>query len=321
MADIASRMNEYGRREVPFLFIVDFEGNKPFLSPIDQIDPDLILYYVDGFSNTKPFASSSEKKLEFKSIPVSWERYRKAFEHVRTHILHGNSFLLNLTMPSRVEMNLSLRDIFYLSQARYKLWFKGEFVVFSPETFIRIRGRKISAFPMKGTIDAKLPEAEQLLRNNAKELAEHHTIVDLIRNDLSMIAKNVRVDRFQFIDKINTNRKSLLQMSSEISGELPHDYKSRLGDMLLSMLPAGSISGAPKKKTLEIIREAESYDRGYYTGVFGYFDGKNLDSGVMIRFIEKTTDGLIYKSGGGLTSQSIPEEEYRELLDKIYIPL
>ena len=142
-----------------------------------------------------------------------------------------------------------------------------------------------------------------------------------MRNDLGMVAKNVRVDRFQFIDRISTNRKTLLQMSSEISGELPIDYKNRLGDILFSMLPAGSISGAPKKKTLEIISEAEQYDRGFYTGVFGIFDGKTLDSGVMIRFIEKTAGGFIYKSGGGITSQSDPEEEYRELLDKIYIPL
>ncbi len=321
MNDIASRMNEYGRRATPFLFVIDYEKKKPFLSPIDQIDPENILYYLDGFSNAKPDTTSPEKKLEFKSIPVSKERYNKAFETVQSNILHGNSFLLNLTMPSRVEMNLSLRDIFYLSRARYKLWFHDEFVVFSPETFVRIREQKISTFPMKGTIDANLPDAEQHLRHSAKELAEHHTIVDLMRNDLSMVAKNVRVDRFQFIDRISTNRKTLLQMSSEISGELPIDYKNRLGDILFSMLPAGSISGAPKKKTLEIISEAEQYDRGFYTGVFGIFDGKTLDSGVMIRFIEKTAGGFIYKSGGGITSQSDPEEEYRELLDKIYIPL
>ncbi len=87
------------------------------------------------------------------------------------------------------------------------------------------------------------------------------------------------------------------------------------------MLPAGSISGAPKKKTLEVIAEAEQYTRGYYTGVFGIFDGENIDSGVMIRFLEQGPDGLIYKSGGGITAMSNIHEEYQELTDKIYVPL
>ena len=87
----------------------------------------------------------------------------------------------------------------------------------------------------------------------------------------------------------------------------------------MSMLPAGSISGAPKKKTVEIITEAEGYDRGYYTGVFGCFDGENLDSAVMIRFIEKQESGeLLFKSGGGLTVYSDPDSEYREMIDKVY---
>ena len=174
---------------------------------------------------------------------------------------------------------------------------------------------------MKGTIDATLPDAERLLLNNEKELAEHFTIVDLIRNDLSMVAKNVKVDRFRYIDHIKTHRHELLQMSSEISGELPENYHERIGDILFEVLPAGSVSGAPKKKTVEIIRAAEQYERGYYTGIFGIFDGENIDSGVMIRFIEQTTDGLIYKSGGGITAKSNFEEEYQELIDKIYVPL
>ena len=87
------------------------------------------------------------------------------------------------------------------------------------------------------------------------------------------------------------------------------------------MLPAGSISGAPKKKTLEIIEEAEGYDRGFFTGVFGYFDGRNLDSAVMIRFIERQGDQLVFKSGGGVTSFSECKQEYVELIDKVYVPI
>ena len=174
---------------------------------------------------------------------------------------------------------------------------------------------------MKGTIDANLPNAKKRLLENEKELAEHYTIVDLIRNDLSIVAKNVKVKKFQYIEHIKTHRKDLLQMSSEISGELDENWQHRMGEILMTMLPAGSISGAPKKKTLEIIKEAELYDRGYYTGIFGIFDGQNIDSGVMIRYIEKTNEGFIYKSGGGITAKSNWEEEYQELIDKIYIPI
>ncbi len=313
-------LNRLGSRGIPFFFVVDFEAKHPFVCPLDELDTSEVLFEVNGVRNfTK--TDLGKKQLDFKVFPVDRERYFRAFEKVRENILHGNTFLLNLTMPSRMETNFSLKEIFFRSSARYKLWFRDSFVVFSPEIFVRTEGRNISSFPMKGTIDAHLPGAEKRLLRSEKELAEHYTIVDLIRNDLSMVAKNVKVEKFRYIERIKTHRKDLLQMSSKITGELEAGWQNRIGDILLSMLPAGSISGAPKLKTLEIIRAAEQYDRGFYTGIFGIFDGKNIDSGVMIRYIEKTEEGFVYKSGGGITAQSVREEEYRELVDKIYLPL
>lgn len=93
-----------------------------------------------------------------------------------------------------------------------------------------------------------------------------------------------------------------------------------MGNILFDMLPAGSISGAPKKRTIEIIKEAETHQRGYYTGIAGVFDGKKLDTCVLIRFIENQQGQLVYKSGGGITSLSHEKEEYNELIDKIYVP-
>ncbi len=319
MNDI-ERMNALGKKRIPFLFLIDYKLKNPVILPLDSINPDKICYSINGVTN----AVNSEKllkQLEFNFKPVDLNRYEKAFNLVQQHILHGNSFLLNLTMPSEVECNYSLKEIYAASQAKYKLWFKDQFVVYSPEIFIQIKGRKISSFPMKGTIDANVPDAQYTLLNSKKEVAEHHTIVDLIRNDLSMVAKNVRVARFQYIDHIKTNKRELLQMSSEVSGELPADYHEHLGEIIFTLLPAGSISGAPKAKTLEIIQQAEQYERGYFTGIVGIFDGENIDSGVMIRFIEKTSTGLIYKSGGGITSQSDCEQEYQELINKIYVPV
>ena len=145
-------------------------------------------------------------------------------------------------------------------------------------------------------------------------------VVDLLRNDLSIVAEDIRVEDFRYITHLSAGEKKLLQVSSHISGHLGDSWHERLGDILKALLPAGSISGTPKKSTLEIIESIEEYDRGYFSGVFGVYDGESFDSGVMIRFIEKTNNGYIYKSGGGITLDSDALAEYNELLDKIYLP-
>lgn len=101
---------------------------------------------------------------------------------------------------------------------------------------------------------------------------------------------------------------------------LPDDFNGNYGDLLLKLLPAGSVTGAPKPSTLKIIEEAEGYDRGYYTGVMGYFDGQNFESAVMIRFIEEQNGKFVFKSGGGITALSNAKSEYQELVDKVYLP-
>ncbi|MDP4679722.1 MAG: aminodeoxychorismate synthase component I, partial [Cyclobacteriaceae bacterium] len=253
--------------------------------------------------------------------PISYALFKQQFDKVHNELMIGNSYLTNLTFPTPIQSNHSLKEIFYRSSAKYKLWIKNEFVVFSPEIFLQLNGNKMSSFPMKGTIDAAQEDAESAILSNTKEMAEHVSIVDLIRNDMSIHASEVKVKRFRYIDKINTHEKKLLQVSSEISGTLTDYGKENFGEVLFSLLPAGSISGAPKHKTLEIIKAVENYDRGYYSGVFGIFDGKTFDSGVMIRFIEQLGDQLIFKSGGGIHSLSDPKSEYEEMIDKVYVPI
>ena len=233
----------------------------------------------------------------------------------------GNSYLLNLTFPTILDTDMRLVEIFQNSSALYKLFYKDEFIINSPECFIQTRQNFIYSYPMKGTIDAAIANAEQNILENKKEIWEHNTIVDLIRNDLAMVSENISVTKFRYIEKIKTDRNELLQVSSEIRGELNENWRSQIGSMMIKMLPAGSISGAPKKKTIEIIRQAEKQDRGYYTGIFGIFDGTNIDSAVNIRYIEKTDSGLQYRSGGGITAMSNMKSEYQELLDKVYVPI
>jgi para-aminobenzoate synthetase component 1 len=312
-------MNDLGKDRRPFLFLIDFEMQRPIVLPLDAIDPEQLQFAIHHHRNDQGKPSATD--FYFERHPVSIARYAAAFEQVQQALHDGNTYLLNLAFPTAIDTNLSLHDIFLLSRAHYRIWMKGQFTCFSPEPFVRIsQGGRIASFPMKGTIDATLPGAEQQLLSNEKERAEHATIVDLIRNDLSMVAKKVRVKRYRYVEAITTHTGSLLQTSTEIEGQLPADFHQHLGDLFFKLLPAGSISGAPKQKTVEIIRSAEGQDRGYYTGVCGIYDGQTVDSGVMIRFVEATPDGLVFKSGGGITARSRMQAEYEELLQKAYLP-
>ena len=313
------KMNQLGKEKSPFIFILDFELKNPVILKIGQIPNDI--YYKFNDIKNYTLSGTQSKPLHFLPNPMPIGQYTKAFDAAKKEILYGNSFLLNLTFPTPIETNYTLRELFNISHARYKLYYKDQFIVSSPEIFIKIIDGKIFTFPMKGTIDASIPDATSNILNDVKETAEHYTIVDLLRNDLSMVATNVKVNKFRYIDKLVTSTKTLLQVSSEIEGTLPIDFNENLGTIFAKLLPAGSISGAPKKKTVEIIKANEIDDRGYYTGVFGIFDGNNVDSGVMIRYIEKQDDKLIYRSGCGITYRSECTSEYQEMIDKVYIPL
>lgn len=304
----------------PFLFVIDYELSNFHICGIDEAASKGIYFYIRGSGNTGAMTGTPLSAYTFDITPVKYPVYKAAFELVQKNILRGNSFLLNLTFPTSIDTDLSLAQIFLHSQAPYKLYFKDRFVLFSPETFVKIRDDQIFSYPMKGTMDAAFPNAEEELMNNEKELWEHNTIVDLIRNDLSKVAKDVEVTRYRYIDRVKTHKNELLQVSSEIRGRLDRDWRSRLGDTLLQLLPAGSISGAPKKKTTEIIAAAEGKKRGYFTGIFGIFDGETLDSGVMIRYIERIKGGLQFRSGGGITGHSEARKEYNEMIEKVYVP-
>ena len=290
------------------------------LFPLDKQLPDTVLYDFQSTGNLTVEQGETDI-FTFRKFPISFEEYNLAFEAVQKQIHAGNSFLANLTFPTRIETNLTLREIFFKSTAKYKILLENEFVCFSPETFITIIDGTISTFPMKGTMKALTPESERKLLTDTKEIAEHNTIVDLLRNDLSMVASNIKVNRFRYIERIRTHEGELLQVSSEITGKLPAGYQAQLGEIIFTLLPAGSITGAPKENTMAIIQEAEKADRGYYTGVCGVFDGNNLNSAVMIRFIENHQGVLRFRSGGGITFLSNAHTEYDELKDKVYVPI
>lgn len=302
--------------------MIDFEVRRAVVIPLTELAAQGISVEFKGKKYGMDIQPVSTRKQEVATCPIEEDTYRNAFQQVQDGIQAGNSYLLNLTFPTEVHTDYTLEDIFTAAQAAYKVYCQDKFVFFSPESFIRIADNKIYSYPMKGTIDATLPNALQELIDSPKELYEHYTIVDLIRNDLALVSADVTVEKFRYHELIETaSGHKIYQTSSIIRGELEESWKDHIGEMLQKLLPAGSISGAPKAKTLEIIHAAELDDRGFYSGVTGIFDGDSLDSCVNIRFIEQKGQGrYTYRSGGGITCNSNCLDEYNELITKVYVP-
>lgn len=312
--------NRFGQQRQAFFFLIDFEQKKPLIYPLNQANAQGIYFDFLGFGNVKnPKTARKPFKLDFS--PMDFHQYKQGFDFVQQEIQAGNSYLLNLSYPTEIYCNYTLAEIYFASQAKYKFLLNDQCVCFSPECFIRVKNNKIYSYPMKGTINADEENADKKLLASEKEFSEHNTIVDLIRNDLALVAKNIEVTRYRYLEKIQTHKGAIYQTSSEICGELAENWQAEIGNILAKLLPAGSISGAPKAKTVEIIQRAEQRDRGYYTGVFGYFDGENVESAVAIRYIEQQDGQLLFRSGGGITALSSPDDEYHEILEKIYVPL
>lgn len=314
--NLQSKLNHLGSIREPFFFCISYDLSMWDVIPLKDLPNDIQF----KFDFSSPSLSNGD--INFEKTHITFNQYEDMFHKVIEEIKAGNTYLLNLTSQTKIHTQQSLLDIFNCATAKYKLYYKDKFVSFSPETFIKILNNTIYSYPMKGTIDASIKNASTVILENQKELAEHTMIVDLLRNDLNKVSKNVKVEQFRYIDKIHAGDKNLLQVSSIISGLLDDDWHDKIGDILVDILPAGSITGTPKKKTVEIINQIEEYDRGFFTGVWGIYDGISLNSSVLIRFIEKTMteNNYIYKSGGGITIESNVDEEYQEMIDKVYIP-
>lgn len=312
------KINKSARKQVPFFFTVDYEMSEGLFieNPTKQKE---VLFQFNGQGN-KPSESVNSIKAEITTNPISEETYRAKFEIIQEGLNSGKIEVANLTIRTPIKTNLSCREIFMRSQSPYQVYIPGRYVCFSPERFLKIENGIISANPMKGTIDASIPNAKQQILNDPKEIAELEAVTESVIKELSSIAHNVHIKRHRYIDKIESLNRILLQVSSEVEGELPSNYLSQMGNIIFSLLPAPSIAGSPKREAKEYISIAESEPRDYYCGIAGYFDGVMLDTAVLIRFIEIDNEELFFRSGGGITSNSICKIEYQEALNKIYFP-
>lgn len=322
---VIEQMNQAGGEGTPFLFVLDYEQSEGVFIP-NPLQQSEVLFAVGNVSNIDPSEHLHHaQEISIQKSPQPLSEYAKRFDIIYRGMQDGSSILANLTVATPIEIAMSLKEILLSTSASYQLYLpEARFVCFSPERFVKISTDGIiSTDPMKGTIPSDTPGAPDVILNDYKETSEHCSVVDLLRHDLSRVAEDVQVSRFRYFTEIQTREKSIYQVSSEVRGTLPQDWRSRIGSIISSMLPAGSILGAPRESTRQLIARAESdTPRGYYCGIFGYYDGESLDSSVLIRFVCEDADGQkYYHSGGGVTINSKMEQEYQEVIEKIYLPL
>ena len=172
--NIIDRINHLANEKEPFLFVINYTGSEEYIRKLSEIATDECLYDFEGITNVKrqPLFSVA-KHPTWKVFEPNFENYTKSFETVKSNILRGNSYLANLTCKVTVDCNLTFEDIFLRAKGKYNILLKDknsnrQFVCFSPETFVKIKNGMIYSYPMKGTIDASLPEAKQVLMGDKK---------------------------------------------------------------------------------------------------------------------------------------------------------
>ena len=246
-------------------------------------------------------------------------------ERAKVHIREGDIFQIvlsnRLSAPFEGSLLNTYRVLRTINPSPYMFYFSGtdvEVAGASPETLVKLESGILHTFPLAGTRPRGKTEAEDLaleqeLLADEKELAEHNMLVDLGRNDLGKISKfgTVQVEKFHSIERFS----HVMHIGSTVRGEIRPD-KDAL-DAVEAVLPAGTLSGAPKIRACQLIGELENNKRGIYGGAIGYIDFTgNLDTCIAIRIAYKKNGKVFVRSGAGIVADSVPETEYQECLNK-----
>jgi len=273
---------------------------------------------------------SMPPKTKMKSRPyftcnVSKEEYIKAVEKTKEYIKNGDIFQAVISRRFETEYKDSLLNAYRVlrttNPSPYMVFMRNDNVQListSPETLVRLQDGILTTLPIAGTrprgrTDEEDTALEKELLSDEKELAEHNMLVDLARNDLGRVSEfsSVRVTRYKMIHRYS----KIMHITSEVEGILRKD-KDAL-DVIEAMLPAGTLSGAPKIRACEIIEELEKDPRGIYGGAIGYIDFTgNMDVCIAIRMAVKKNDRVYIQAGAGIVADSIPEKEYEESENK-----
>ncbi|MDE6030086.1 MAG: anthranilate synthase component I [Oscillospiraceae bacterium] len=275
--------------------------------------------------NGKPAAEKRARlKSEFRTL-FSKEQYCDMVERARRYIYEGDIFQVVLSNGVDADFEGSLLDAYRVlrttNPSPYMFFFSSddmEIAGASPETLVKLENGVLHTFPLAGTRPRGRTEEQDKaleceLLADEKELSEHNMLVDLGRNDIGKISKfgTVEVEKYMSIERYS----HVMHIGSTVRGEIL-ESKSAL-DAVDAVLPAGTLSGAPKIRACEIINELENNKRGVYGGAIGYIDFKgNLDTCIAIRLAFKKNGRIFVRSGAGIVADSVPENEFNECINK-----
>ena len=255
----------------------------------------------------------------------SKERYCDMVEKAKYHIREGDIFQIVLSNRLSAPFEGSLLDTYRvlrtINPSPYMFYFSGtdvEVAGASPETLVKLEDGILHTFPLAGTRPRGKTEAEdkaleEELLADRKELAEHNMLVDLGRNDLGKISKfgTVKVEKLHSIERYS----HVMHIGSTVRGEIREEFDAL--DAIEAVLPAGTLSGAPKIRACQLIGELEDNKRGIYGGAIGYIDFTgNMDTCIAIRIAYKKNGKVFVRSGAGIVADSVPEKEYEECINK-----
>ena len=263
-------------------------------------------------------------KSDFKPV-FSRERFCNMIDKAKDYIYEGDIFQVVLSNRIEAEITGSLFDTYRVlrttNPSPYMFYFSSDDIEIagaSPETLVKLTDNQIYTFPLAGTRPRGKTEEEDLaleaeLLADEKELAEHNMLVDLGRNDIGRIAEigSVHVDKYLSIERFS----HVMHIGSTVSGTLRSDLDSL--SAIDSILPAGTLSGAPKIRACEIINELEDNKRGIYGGAIGYVDlSGNIDTCISIRIAFARNNKVFIRSGAGIVADSVPDNEFDECMNK-----
>ena len=255
----------------------------------------------------------------------SRERFCEMIEKAKTHIREGDIFQIvlsnRLEAPFEGSLFNTYRILRTINPSPYMFYFSGtdvEVAGASPETLVKLENGVLHTFPLAGTRPrGKTPEEDKALETellaDEKELAEHNMLVDLGRNDLGKISRfgSVSVEKLHSIERYS----HVMHIGSTVRGEIDGRFDAL--DAVEAVLPAGTLSGAPKIRACQLIGELENNKRGIYGGAIGYIDFTgNMDTCIAIRIAYKKNGKVFVRSGAGIVADSIPDKEYDECLNK-----
>lgn len=253
------------------------------------------------------------------------DEYKKKVEITKNHIKEGNIFQLVLSNRIEADYEGSLFDTYRtlrtLNPSPYMFYFSSgdiEMAGASPETLVKVTNGEVRTFPLAGTRprgkdDEEDKKLEKELLADEKELSEHNMLVDLGRNDLGKICKygSVKVEKYMEIQRYS----HVMHIGSTVYGKIRDDKDAV--DAIEAVLPAGTLSGAPKIRACKIINKLENNKRGVYGGAIGYLDfSGNMDTCIAIRLAFKKNGKVFIRSGAGIVADSVPENEFKECINK-----